>query len=197
MTVNILLVVFGYLCGSIATAIVLCKFMGLNDPRLDGSGNPGATNVLRLHGKKAGMLALAGDTLKGVVPVLLARYIGAPDTVIALAGLAAFLGHLYPVFYGFKGGKGVATLAGVLVATSWQAGLLFVITWAVIAFAFRYSSLASLISAVMVPVYVFALLPGYAYVTCFCIMVILLIWRHQLNIQKLLAGTESKIGAGR
>lgn len=197
MLVNILLVVSGYLCGSFSTAIVLCKMMGMDDPRLDGSGNPGATNILRLHGKKAGLLALTGDTVKGMLPVLLARYLDAPDSVIALTGLAAFLGHLYPVFFGFKGGKGVATLIGVVFAMSWAAGLLFVTAWLTIAFAFRYSSLASLVAATMLPVYAYAILPDISYVLSFCIMVALLIWRHQPNIRKLMAGTESKIGAGR
>jgi glycerol-3-phosphate acyltransferase PlsY len=186
MIVNIILVLTGYLCGSITTAVILCRILGLDDPRLDGSGNPGATNVLRLHGRKAGLLALAGDTLKGVIPVLLAIHVGADHGVIALTGLAAFIGHLYPVFFGFKGGKGVATLAGVVTATSWLAGLLFIIIWLSVAVAFRYSSLASLISAVILPFSAYFILPDGSYVFSFCIMVILLFWRHQANIRKLL-----------
>jgi acyl phosphate:glycerol-3-phosphate acyltransferase len=195
MITNITLIVGAYLFGSLAAAIILCKMLGLGDPRLEGSGNPGATNVMRLHGKKAGIIALLGDLLKGLIPVLLARYLGANDTIIALTALAAFIGHLFPVFFGFKGGKGVATLLGVLMATSWVAGLLFVITWLIVAMAFRYSSLASLTSALMMLVYVFVLLPDYSYLICFAIMAMLLLWRHRPNIRKLLAGTESKIGA--
>jgi glycerol-3-phosphate acyltransferase PlsY len=195
MITNITLIVGSYLFGSLAAAIILCKILGLGDPREAGSGNPGATNVMRLHGKKAGIIALLGDLLKGLIPVLLARYVGVNDTIIALTALAAFIGHLFPVFFGFRGGKGVATLLGVLMATSWQAGLLFVLTWIIVALAFRYSSLASLSSAMLMLVYVSLLLPDYSYLVCFSIMVMLLIWRHRPNIEKLLAGTESKIGS--
>jgi len=194
MITNITLIVGAYLFGSLAAAIILCRLLGLGDPREAGSGNPGATNVMRLHGKKAGIIALLGDLLKGLIPVLLARYVGASDTIIALTALAAFIGHLFPIFFGFKGGKGVATLLGVLMGTSWLAGLLFVTTWIIVALAFRYSSLASLSSALLMLVYLSLLLPDYSYLICFSIMVILLIWRHRPNIQKLLAGTESKIG---
>lgn len=195
MITNITLILGAYLFGSLAAAIILCRMLGLGDPRQEGSGNPGATNVMRLHGKKAGFIALLGDLLKGLIPVLLARYLGASDTIIAITALAAFIGHLFPIFFGFKGGKGVATLLGVLMATSWGAGLLFVITWLIVAMAFRYSSLASLISALMMLVYVFVLLPDYSYLICFSVMAMLLLWRHRPNIRKLLAGTESKIGA--
>ncbi len=196
MITDLTLLVAAYLLGSLASAIIVCKLMGMGDPRLDGSGNPGATNVLRLHGKKAGILALLGDLLKGVIPVLLARYIGASDTVIALSGLAAFIGHLFPVFFGFKGGKGVATLLGVLIALHWLLGLMFALTWITVAKLSRYSSLAGITSAIVTPVFAYLLLPNLAYTLCTAIMSALLLWRHRTNISKLLAGTESQIGAG-
>ena len=197
MITDILLILMAYLSGSLASAVIVCKLMGRSDPRLDGSGNPGATNVLRLHGKKAGIVALLGDLLKGVIPVLLAKYFGASDTVIGLTGLAAFIGHLFPVFFGLKGGKGVATLFGVVLASSWQVGLLFAISWVTLATLFRYSSLASIVTAVLSPFYIYLVLPHIAYTICAALMSGMLLWRHQSNISKLVAGTESKIGASR
>jgi len=192
MIIDVTLLVLAYLLGSVASAIIVCRLMGLDDPRLGGSGNPGATNVLRLHGKKAGILALAGDLLKGVIPVLLAKNIGAADVVIALTGLAAFLGHLFPIFFRFKGGKGVATLLGVLLATSWIAGLLFLASWALVAKLFRYSSLAGITAGLLTPVFSLLLLPQVAYTICFSLMALLLVWRHKSNIRNLLAGTEPR-----
>jgi len=192
MIINIALLVVAYLLGSLASAIIVCKLMGLSDPRLDGSGNPGATNVMRLHGKMAGSITLAGDLLKGLIPVLLARYLGAPDMIIALTGLAAFLGHLFPLFFHFKGGKGVATLLGVLIATSWLTGLLFITSWVVIAKVFRYSSLAGISAGLLTPVYSLLFLPGYSYTICFTVMALLLVWRHQSNIRNLVAGIEPR-----
>jgi glycerol-3-phosphate acyltransferase PlsY len=171
--------------------------MGMGDPRLDGSGNPGATNVLRLHGKKAGVLALLGDLLKGVIPILIARYLGTSDSVVALTGLAAFMGHLFPLYFGFKGGKGVATLLGVLIAMYWLVGLLFALTWFIVAKLSRYSSLAGILSAIFAPGFTWLLLPDPAYTICTIIMSVLLLWRHRPNIRKLIAGTESRIGAGK
>ena len=197
MITDILLILMAYLSGSLASAVIVCKLMGRSDPRLDGSGNPGATNVLRLHGKKAGIVALLGDLLKGVIPVLLVKYFGASDTVIGLTGLAAFIGHLFPVFFGLKGGKGVATLFGVVLASSWQVGLLFAISWVTLATLFRYSSLASIVTAVLSPFYIYLVLPHIAYTICAALMSGMLLWRHQSNISKLVAGTESKIGASR
>lgn len=196
MIIDISLILSAYLLGSLASAIIVCKLMGVSDPRLDGSGNPGATNVLRLHGKKAGILALLGDLLKGVIPVLLARYFGADDIVIGLTGLAAFIGHLFPVFFGFKGGKGVATLFGVLLATGWMVGLSFALIWVTVAKLSGYSSLGGIVSAVFAPVFALLLLPHPAYAICTTIMSGLLLWRHRSNISKLIAGTESKIGTG-
>lgn len=197
MLINIACISGAYLLGSLSAAIIVCRFMRLGDPREGGSGNPGATNVLRLHGKKAGIIALLGDLLKGVIPVLLARYIGADHWAIAGAGLAVFLGHLYPVFFQFRGGKGVATLLGVLLATSWLLGLLFMLTWSVIAALTRYSSAAGLTAALASPLYAWWLMPDYSYVASLAVMAALLVSRHRQNISRLLAGTESKIGRQR
>lgn len=188
------LIIVAYLLGSLASAILVCKLFGLSDPRAGGSGNPGATNVMRLHGKKAAILTLAGDVLKGVIPVLLAKALSSTELVIALCGLAAFFGHLFPVFFNFKGGKGVATLIGVLFATHWLLGLTYIGTWGITALLFRYSSLSALVAAALTPVYSWLILQNMGFVTCHIIMVSILIWRHQSNIQNLIAGTESKIG---
>lgn len=188
------LIVLAYLMGSIASAILICKLFGLSDPRTEGSGNPGATNVMRLHGKKAAFLALAGDVLKGVIPVLLAKAIVGSELVVALCGLAAFLGHLFPIFFKFKGGKGVATLIGILFATHWLLGLAYVVTWCLTALLFRYSSLAALLAALLTPLYSWFILQNMAYLITQALMAAILIWRHQSNIRKLIAGTEDKIG---
>ncbi len=194
MIISIGIILFAYLLGSIASAILICKLFGLSDPRAGGSGNPGATNVMRLHGKKAAILTLAGDVLKGVIPVLLAKLLGCPDSVVALTGLAAFLGHLFPVFFKFKGGKGVATLIGVLFATHWLLGLGYVATWLLVAFIFRYSSLSALLAAILTPLYSWLVLNNFYFLLSHIIMVSVLIWRHRSNIRKLIAGQEDKIG---
>ncbi len=188
------LILIGYLSGSLASAVIVCKLLGLADPRTEGSNNPGATNILRLHGKKVAILTLAGDSLKGVFPVLLARYVNAPDLIIAFTGLAAFLGHLYPVFFGFRGGKGVATLLGVLFATHYLLGLAFSICWLIMAFTFRYSSLSALVAAALVPFFSKWILGANEYVFTFSLMTILLFWRHRSNIRNLVSGEEDKIG---
>ena len=194
MILSIGLPVIAYLLGSISSAVLVCKAMGLSDPRTDGSGNPGATNVLRLHGKQAAAITLAGDVLKGFLPVLLARLLKAPDLIIALTGLFAFFGHLYPVFFNFQGGKGVATLIGVVFGLHWLIGVGFVSTWLFVALVFRYSSLAGLTATWLTPCYAWVLLHSPAYVICLSIMAAVLTWRHKANIKKLLAGTESRIG---
>lgn len=194
MTLQIILIIFAYLFGSVASAIVVCKVMQLDDPRTQGSGNPGATNVLRIHGKKAAILTLAGDVLKGFIPVSLANMLQAPDFIIALTGIAAFAGHLFPIFFNFRGGKGVATFIGVLTAFNWLLGLSYIVTWLLMAFIFRYSSLSALIAAIMSPVYTALFLPVPVLIIVNSIMAILLIWRHRTNIQKLIAGKEEKIG---
>lgn len=194
MLLNIAYILSAYLIGSLSAAIIVCRLLGLKDPRKGGSKNPGATNVLRLHGKTAGILSLAGDLLKGIIPVLVARYSGTLDWVIALSGLAVFLGHLFPVFFKFKGGKGVATLLGVLLATFWLLGLSFMLTWLIVASITRYSSLAGMTAALCSPIFALWLTSNIAYPIVFLIIAIFLITRHQQNIKRLLAGTESKIG---
>ena len=149
--INTLLILFAYLLGSLSAGIIVCRIMNLTDPRQGGSGNPGATNVYRLHGKKAGGLALLGDIIKGIIPVLFARYAGGSEGVIAFCGLAVFLGHLFPVFFRFRGGKGVATFLGVLIGMSWALGIMFIVTWFIVASLFRYSSAAGMTAAALSP----------------------------------------------
>jgi len=189
-----LLPLLAYLLGSVSSAVVIARLMGLRDPRDVGSGNPGATNILRYGGKAAAILTLAGDILKGVIAVLIARALTADDVVIALTGFAAFLGHLFPVFFGFRGGKGVATALGVWLALSPWVGLLLIATWVVMAVLFRYSSLSALTAAVAAPLYVAWLAPGMPYLATMIVMSAILIFRHRSNIRNLLAGTEAKIG---
>lgn len=195
------LIVMAYLMGSVSFAVVVSKAMGLADPRSYGSGNPGATNVLRTGNRKAAVLTLIGDAAKGAVAVLIARALadrfGLDEFALALVGLAAFLGHLYPVFHRFEGGKGVATAAGVLLALSTWLGLATAATWLTIAVFFRYSSLAALVAAVFAPLYL-GLLSGFDRVTAvIAVLSVFLIWRHRSNIAKLLAGTESRLGGPR
>jgi acyl phosphate:glycerol-3-phosphate acyltransferase len=187
-----------YLIGSLSFAVIVSRVMGLNDPRTYGSGNPGATNVLRSGNKKAAILTLAFDALKGFVPVLLVKLygprFGLGDGALALVGLAAFLGHLWPVFFRFQGGKGVATAAGVLLGLEPLLGAATLATWLIVAFFFRYSSLASIVAAVFAPFYQLLIWGGGPVAVSVTVMGLLLIWRHSANIQKLLKGTESKIG---
>ncbi|RQW84476.1 MAG: glycerol-3-phosphate 1-O-acyltransferase PlsY [Methylococcus sp.] len=189
------LVPIAYLMGSLSTAIIVSKLTGLPDPREQGSKNPGATNVLRLGGKKADAVTLLGDAAKGLIPVLIARYLDAPADIIAAVGLSAFLGHLYPLFFGFKGGKGVATALGVLTGFSGWLGLAVLATWLLMAFLFRYSSLAALTAASLAPVYVWLLLHSPVLAGASLAMALLLISRHRGNIERLLKGEESKIGS--
>jgi glycerol-3-phosphate acyltransferase PlsY len=190
-----LLVIAAYFVGSIASAVLVCKLIGKADPRTEGSRNPGATNVLRLHGKWAAAFTLTGDAMKGILPVLLARLTGAPDVFIALTALAAFLGHLYPIFFEFRGGKGVATFVGVLFGMSWLLSLCFIGLWILMALLFRYSSLAALTAAFLAPLYTLWLLPGLPFAIASTLMAALLFWRHQANIKNLLSGNEARIGA--
>ncbi len=184
------LIVGAYLFGSISTAIIVCKLMGLPDPRSQGSGNPGATNVLRVGGKKPAAITLAGDSLKGLIPVLLARSLDTPDLTLALTGLAAFLGHLYPVFFGFKGGKGVATLFGVLFGLHWAVGAATVGTWLFVAKILKISSLAALVASPLAPLYIWLIIPSWEFIISTAIMAVLLYWRHRSNIQRLIQGEE-------
>lgn len=197
MLATLLFVVLGYLAGSISTAIIVCRAMGLPDPRSEGSRNPGATNVLRFGGKKAAAITLAGDFLKGLLPVLLARLAGVEEIGLALTASAAFLGHLYPIFFGFEGGKGVATAFGAILGLSYPVALAALATWLIMAFVLRVSSLSALTAAALAPLFAWWFgLPG-AYLAAVLVMVGLLIWRHRSNIRHLLAGTEDKIGTDR
>ncbi|MFA7388356.1 MAG: glycerol-3-phosphate 1-O-acyltransferase PlsY [Thiohalobacteraceae bacterium] len=191
-----LVVLTAYLLGSIASAVVVGRLLGTADPRSQGSGNPGATNMLRIGGKKAGALTLVGDMLKGLIAVSIARIADAGPEVEALAAGAAFLGHLFPVFFGFRGGKGVATALGALLGLHWIAGLLVVVTWIAAAWLFRFSSLAALIAAAAAPFYMLWLRPEPAIVAVSGVMTLLLYWRHRGNIRNLLAGTEGRIDLG-
>ena len=190
-----LLVPLAYLMGSLSTAVIVSKLFGLPDPRQQGSKNPGATNVLRLGGKKAAAITLAGDAVKGLIPVMLAQYLGATTDMVAAVGLAAFLGHLYPVFFGFKGGKGVATALGVLGGFSGWVGLSVLATWILMAVVFRYSSLSALTAAILAPVYVWFILKSPVLAGAALAMALLLVSRHRANIERLLKGEESRIGS--
>ncbi len=192
--VPVLWIVASYLLGSIAFGIVVSKLFGLPDPRTVGSGNPGATNVLRSGKKSAALLTLLGDIFKGWFPVWLALQSGMLMWVVSWVGVAVFIGHLYPVFYKFKGGKGVATALGILLAISGWLGLAVVATWLIVFFIWRYSSLSALVAAVMAPLYAYFMLPYKDYVWMTLFLSVMLIWRHKSNIQKLLAGTESGFG---
>lgn len=188
-----------YLIGSLSSAIIVCKLMGLPDPRGEGSGNPGATNVLRFGGKKAAAITLAGDMLKGLIPVLVVKYLGMDMQTIALVGLAAFLGHLYPVFFQFKGGKGVATMLGVMFGFSWWVGLATAGTWLFMAKIVKISSLSALVATALAPVYVWLWfdyigLNSMATLAVTIIMTVILFWRHRSNIQNMIKGTEDAIG---
>ena len=196
---SVCVVVLAYLLGSLSFAVIVSRAMHLDDPRSYGSGNPGATNVLRSGNKLAAIFTLLLDAVKGFVAVLIARFLaerlGYGDGVVALAGLAAFLGHLYPVFFRFQGGKGVATAAGVLLALNPWVGLASLGTWLAIAIVTRYSSLAALVTALLAPAYVYLLHGDPQIVVAVAVMSALLIWRHRANITKLLNGTESKLGS--
>ena len=171
--------------------------MGLPNPASTGSNNPGATNVLRIGGKKAAILTLVGDVLKGVIPVVLAKLLSGNPVVVALAGLAAFLGHLYPVFFGFKGGKGVATAAGVFIGLNGFVMMLLAIIWLIMAVTFRYSSLAALTAVALTPLIVLWALPGLPYFLLALIIAILVFLRHKENIKRLISGQEGKINLRR
>ncbi|MEW6097916.1 MAG: glycerol-3-phosphate 1-O-acyltransferase PlsY [Pseudomonadota bacterium] len=194
----VLAVVAAYLLGSLSFAVIVSRLMGLSDPRTYGSKNPGATNVLRSGNKAAAVSTLALDALKGYVPVLLVVLFGEPyglgEASAALVGLAAFVGHLFPVFFRFQGGKGVATAAGVLLALNPWLGLATLLTWIIIAGFFRYSSLASIIAAVFAPFYQLLIWGPGPVAGLILVMSLLLIWRHAGNIRKLIEGKESKIG---
>ena len=183
-----------YLLGSVSSAILISGLLGLPDPRTEGSRNPGATNVLRLGSKPGAVLTLAGDIAKGVLPVVAARWFLDEPVLLALAALGAFLGHLFPVYFRFEGGKGVATALGVLAAIDWQLASILIVTWLVVAAVFRYSSLAALVTAAAAPVYAFWLTGEPVFVGLGAVLAALLFFRHRENIRRLLSGNESKIG---
>ena len=196
--------VASYLVGSLSFAVIVSRLMGLSDPRTYGSKNPGATNVLRSGSKPAAVVTLLLDAAKGWLPVALIAWYGKSwgleEGTLAMAGLAAFVGHLFPVFFRFQGGKGVATALGVLFGIHWGLGLATALTWLIIAWFFRYSSLASLVSAVFAPVY-YVFGDGVAWyldrsiLFAIAVMALLLLWRHAQNISRLVKGTESRLGA--
>lgn len=187
-----LLIPAAYLLGSVSCAIIVCRAMGLPDPRGQGSGNPGATNVMRIGGKKAAGITLLGDMLKGFIPAYLANLLGVPPIFLAMTGLAAFLGHLYPVFFGLKGGKGVATSLGVLLGFSWLLGLAVIGTWLLVYKLRKISSLSALVASVLSPVYAWFILGDKVIVTAAAVMMVFLLVRHKANIQRLLAGEEGR-----
>jgi len=195
--IDLLLIAAAYLLGSVSSAILVCRAMGLPDPRTLGSNNPGATNVLRFGGKKAGMLTLLGDSLKGFIPVLAANLLARDPAILAAVGMAAFLGHLYPVFFRFQGGKGVATALGVQFGLGWQIGGAVAAVWLFMAFVLKISSLAALVSMALAPVIIWWFWPAPALVVMSIVTTALLFWRHRSNIRNLIAGSEDSIGTDR
>lgn len=186
-----LLVPIAYLSGSISSAIIVCQIMGLPDPRAQGSGNPGATNVMRIGGKKVAAITLLGDMLKGLIPVLIAQILNLDPYILSSVVLAVFLGHLYPIFFGFSGGKGVATFFAVLLAANWMVGLAVLLTWIVIYKLYAISSLSALVAASLAPVYVYLIIGMQMLTYITALMSVILIWRHKSNIQRLLVGEET------
>jgi glycerol-3-phosphate acyltransferase PlsY len=195
-----ILIAAAYLLGSISSAILIARLLGLPDPRDQGSGNPGATNMLRIGGKKAAGFTLAGDMLKGLLPVLIGHAFNLPLDALVLIGFAAFIGHLYPIFFQFKGGKGVATYLGMALGLHWSVGLATAATWLFVAKVLRISSLSALIATALAPLYAFYLIPYFTGATQIELLVgllllqtLILFWRHRSNIQNLLSGSEGKI----
>ncbi|HHJ39351.1 MAG TPA: glycerol-3-phosphate 1-O-acyltransferase [Methylothermaceae bacterium] len=183
----------GYFLGSVSSAVIVCKLSGLPDPRTTGSHNPGATNVLRVGGKKAAMVTLLGDMLKGLLPVAAANLMGADSLIVAATGLAAFLGHLFPIFFGFQGGKGVATALGVMLGMNWLLGLAVIGTWIAVAAISKISSLSALTAALLAPVYAMLILQQPLSAGLIAVMSGCLFWRHRENIRRLLRGEEPRM----
>ncbi|AUZ04815.1 acyl-phosphate glycerol 3-phosphate acyltransferase [Vitreoscilla sp. C1] len=196
--VDILVIVMAYLLGSLSFAVIVSKSMGMADPRSYGSGNPGATNVLRSGKKKAAVLTLLGDALKGLVAVLIAKYLwdagSITTTTVAYVSVAVLVGHMWPIFFGFKGGKGVATAVGVLYALSWPVALICTMVWLIMAFGLKISSLAALVATVLSPVLSFYFMDETSWSVAVIAIAVLVLYRHKSNIQNLLSGKESKIG---
>ena len=194
----IIFVIFAYLIGSISSAIITCKITGIEDPRKTGSKNPGATNVLRHGGKKAAIITLLGDILKGLIPVFLVSQLlgdnSHHDLTIALVALFALLGHIFPVYYGFKGGKGVATYYGVILGINWQVGLIALAIWLLVTAILKISSLSALVSIFFTPLILWYFSQSVELTAVAALMSTLVFWRHKSNIKALLQGSESKIG---
>ncbi|RDH90636.1 MAG: acyl-phosphate glycerol 3-phosphate acyltransferase [endosymbiont of Seepiophila jonesi] len=193
MIIEIPLVLGAYLLGSISSAIIVCKLMRLPDPRTQGSNNPGATNVLRIGGKKAAAITLLGDMLKGLIPMLIAHLFTDSPLILALTAMAAFLGHLYPLFFGFQGGKGVATALGVQFGLHWAVGGSVALVWLFMAKVLNISSLAALVSMALAPIFVWYFWPAPELIAMQVVMSIILFWRHRSNIRNLLRGEEGKV----
>jgi len=196
MMTTALLVVAAYLLGSISSAILVCRIMGLPDPRTQGSNNPGATNVLRIGGKKAAAITLVGDCLKGLIPLLLAHGLNQEPAALAATGLAAFLGHLYPIFFGFQGGKGVATALGVQFGLYWPVGLSVATIWLFVAKVLKISSLSALISMALAPFILWYFWNDPWLIAMQVVISLILFWRHKGNIRNLLSGAEDTITSG-
>ena len=197
MIIAALVVLLAYLLGSVSSAIIVCQVMGLPDPRTQGSNNPGATNVLRIGGKKAAAVTLVGDSLKGLIPLLLAHGLDLGTAALAATGLAAFLGHLYPVFFGFQGGKGVATALGVQFGLYWPLGLCVAAIWLFMAKVIRISSLSALVSMGLAPFLLWWLWDDPWLIGMQVVISLILFWRHRSNIRNLLTGAEGRIGVDR
>ncbi|MBA2492501.1 MAG: glycerol-3-phosphate 1-O-acyltransferase PlsY [Gammaproteobacteria bacterium] len=195
MFISILLIIAAYLLGAISTAIIACRLLGATDPRTVGSGNPGATNVLRAGGRRAAGITFCGDVIKGLAPVVAARGLGLDDSVIGAVALAAFCGHVFPVYYGFKGGKGVATGLGALCGVHALVGISAFATWLLVASTTRFSSVAALATSLMAPVYMLIMTGSAWFSWATVIMAAIIIWRHRSNISQLLEGSEEKIGS--
>ncbi len=195
------MILAAYLLGSLSFAVLVSKFFGMDDPRTYGSGNPGATNVLRSGKKVAAALTLLGDALKGLVAVVLARLLqdalGLGEATIACVAVAALVGHMWPVFFGFKGGKGVATALGVLLALSWPVALVCALVWLVLAFGLKISSLAALAATLVSPVAAWFLIEPASWIAAVTVIAVLVLCRHHSNIRNLLNGREGKIGSGK
>ena len=195
---NVLAIIAAYLIGSLSFAVIVSKYYGMDDPRTYGSGNPGATNVLRSGKKKAAALTLLGDAVKGLVAVILARCLqdalNLSDATIALVAIAALVGHMWPIFFNFKGGKGVATALGVLLALSPATALLCALIWLFMAFGFKVSSLAALVATVCAPILAFFMMPHASWACATVFIAAFVLYRHKSNIQNLIQGKESKIG---
>jgi glycerol-3-phosphate acyltransferase PlsY len=192
----VLLTVAAYLLGSMSTAIITCRLLALTDPRSAGSGNPGATNVLRTGSKQAAAITLAGDVLKGLAPVLIAQALGLAERAVAVVGLAAFIGHLYPIYYGFKGGKGVATALGVLLGIHPLVGACALGTWLLTVILSRIVSLAALVASLLAPAFMLWVTRSGWLTAVTVVIAVLIFWRHRTNIRALLEGREEVIGSG-